>query len=116
MWARDILIIDGVCHPGGMVQQFRCHSPAIPIPSTSNAVLVQIQGKDRFGKLKAISLVQCYRMEIQGDQAALKLGMPHNILSSREIASLRAFLKREYCEAYARAETQSTLALCKIMV
>jgi hypothetical protein len=106
------LIVDGISHPGEMMRQFRCHTPASSIPVTSNAVLVQLQGKDRFGKLQAISLVRCYRMEIRGNQAAVDICVPQNILSSREMESLRCLLQRQYPKAYARAETQSTLALC----
>jgi hypothetical protein len=73
MWARDFLIIDGVCHPGEMIRRFRCCQPLSSIPATSNTVLVQLQGREKFGRLQAISLIRCFRANIQGNQAQMDI-------------------------------------------
>jgi hypothetical protein len=116
MWAKDVLIIDGVCHPGEAIRHFRCCQPSTPIPATSNAVLVQLQGKDKFGKLQAISLMRCYRAHLQGTQAQIDIRVPSDILKTAEIQALRDRLKREYPKAYAKVETQAVLGLCKIFI
>ncbi len=114
MWARDLLIIDGVCHPGEMIQRYRCISPRSPVSSGSNAVLVQLQGRDRFGKLQAISLMRSYRTNIQGNQAEIDIRVPSGVLREVEEIALHRFLRSEYPRAYAKAETQAVLALCKV--
>jgi hypothetical protein len=114
MWAKDLLIIDGACHPGEMIRRYRCIAPRSPVSSASNAVLVQIQGRDRFGKLQAISLIRCYRANIHGAQVEIDIRMASGILREVEVIALHNFLKSGYPKAYANAETQAVLALCKV--
>jgi hypothetical protein len=115
MWARDILIIDGVCHSGEMIRQFRCCQPSNPIPATSNAVFMQLQGRDKFGRLQALSLMRCYRANIQSNQAQIDIRVPSDILRVEEIRALRELLKCKYPKAYAKAETQAVLGMCKVV-
>jgi predicted amino acid-binding ACT domain protein len=115
MWARDFLIIDGVCHPGELIRRYRCVVPSIAVPASSNAVLIQLQGKDRYGVLQAITLMRCYRANIQSTQAQIDIRVPSDILKTAEIQALRDRLKREYPKAYAKVETQAVLGLCRIL-
>lgn len=114
MWARDFLIIDGVCYAEELIRRYRCCQSITPIPATSNAVLLQLQGKDKFGRLEALSLMRCYRANIQGPQIQMDIRIPSDILKSEEIQVLRELLKREYPKAYARAETQAVLGMYKV--
>ena len=114
MWAKDLLIIDGVIHPGEMIRRYRCTSPSTPVPVSSNAVLVQLQGRDKFGKLQAISLMRYYRAKIENDQAKIDIRAPSDVLREVESIVLHQFLSRDYPKAYAKAETQAVLALCKV--
>jgi hypothetical protein len=111
MWARDFLIINGICHAGELIRRYRCCQPIAPIPATSNAVLVQLQGKDKFGKLQTLSLMQYYRVNIQGTQYQMDIRISSGILRSEEMQALRELLKHEYPKAYARSETQAVLGI-----
>jgi hypothetical protein len=115
MWARDILIVDRICHPGETIRRFRCIQPSNPISVSSNAVLVQLQGEDKFGKLHALTLMHCYRVNIQGNVVQIDIRVPSNILRAEEIQALRDRLKREYPKAFTKAETQAVLAMCRIL-
>jgi hypothetical protein len=114
MWVKDVLIIDGVCHAGELIRRYRCIAPSIPVSASSNAVLIQLQGKDRYGKLQAITLMRCYRANVRGNQVEIDIRIPSNILQSRENRVLHEFLKSQYPNAYVKAETQAVLALCKV--
>lgn len=115
MWARDLLIINGVAHPGEMIRRYRCHQPSTPIPASSNGVLIQIQGKDRFGKLQAISLVRCYRLNIQGDHLEIDISKPSNSIKKEEERVLREWLRDISAATYKKHEAQAVLGLCRIV-
>jgi hypothetical protein len=113
MWAKDILIIDGVCQPGELIRQYRCIMPSAPVLPASNAVLVQLLGKDRFGKLQAITLVRCFRANINGKHVELDIRTASNVLAGTEQNALRKVLQCQYPKAYANAETLAALALIR---
>jgi hypothetical protein len=76
--------------------------------------LIQLQGKDSYGKLQAITLMRSYRANLHGNQAEIDINKPSNLLQAHEIIALHRFLKSQYPKAYAKAETQAVLALCKV--
>jgi hypothetical protein len=88
--------------------------PSAPVSPTSNAVLVQLQGKERFGKLQVISLMRCYRANILDIQAEIDIRVPADVLQRLEAIALHNFLKRKYPKACTKPETQSVLTLCKV--
>lgn len=114
MWAKDLLIVEGVCHPGELIRQYRCVMPSVPVPPTSNAVLVKLVGKDRFGKLQVITMVRCLRAEIRGNQVEFNISpATANILTEKEVRALIGILKRDYSKAYRNSESQAALALIR---
>jgi hypothetical protein len=114
MWAKDLLIHAGQCLPGEEIRRYHCVAPSFAVPDSSNAVLVQIHGQDRFGKLQFLTLIRCFRVQLLGQNAQINIVQPANRLRKSEFQLLKGQILR-YPEVLKWPQSKAVLALIDVI-